>query len=450
MTAVVARSESYVEEFSRFNRERLSGGVVSPDGSSWLSSIREDALDGFSKMGFPTTRQEEWKYTSVAPIASLPFRLSSRRPGSGLPLDLVPKDGPAADLVFVDGVLHPEISKSRRFPDGVIVTSLRSAVRDHRDLVEPHLAKVASREERPFVALNTAFLDDGAFVHVPDGVAIAEPINVLHVSAPAGGATASCPRTLVVAGRRSQLSFVESYAGASQDAYFTNAVTEIVVGDGAVIEHHKLQREGSRAFHVAAIQARIARSAAFTSHSVSLGAVLTRNDLSVVLDDEGGDCTLNGLYLTSGSQHVDNHTLIDHAKAHCSSRELYKGVLGGRSRGVFDGKIIVRKDAQKTDARQTNKNLLISDEALMDTKPQLEINADDVKCTHAATIGQLDRDSLFYLRTRAIGPEEARDLLMRAFVSDVLARIRIDAIRGTFEGHVRDSLAQAGKGRTGS
>jgi Fe-S cluster assembly protein SufD len=243
----------------------------------------------------------------------------------------------------------------------------------------------------------------------------------------------SHPRNLIVVGTGGRATIVESYVGPGRDAYFTNAVTEIEGGPGAIVEHYKVQRESEAGFHVATVQARLDRDAGFDSYNVSLGGALTRNDINAVLDAEGVQCRLDGLYVASGRQHVDNHTCIDHARPHCGSRELYKGVLDGASRGVFDGRIIVRPDAQKTDARQVNKNLLLSEEALVDTKPQLEIEADDVKCSHGATIGQLDEDAMFYLRSRAISEEAARNLLIQAFVSEVIHRIRIEPLRAGLE-----------------
>jgi Fe-S cluster assembly protein SufD len=260
------------------------------------------------------------------------------------------------------------------------------------------------------------------------------------------GSVASTPRNLIVAESGSQVTVVESYGGAGDSACFTNAVTEIVVGDGASVAHYKIERESERAFHVATIHARQGRGASFTSHSVALGGALVRNDIRSVLAGEGADCALNGLYLLRGRQHVDHHTVIDHAAPHGTSRELYKGVLDGSSRGVFDGKIIVRPDAQKTDAQQVNRNLIISDEALVDTKPQLEIRADDVKCTHAATIGRIDPEMLFYLRSRAIDERTARGMLLRAFVGDVLGRMKVEPLRAGLESLLAKRMAPAGAG----
>jgi Fe-S cluster assembly protein SufD len=308
--------------------------------------------------------------------------------------------------------------------------------------LEPYLARYARYQDHSFVALNTAFIEDGAFVSIPSGKIVEEPIHLFFVSTAAGEATVSHPRNLILVGNDSQVTIVESYVGLNHGVTWTNAVTEIVVGESAVVEHYKLQWEREEAFHTATLQVHESRSSNFTSHSVALGGSLVRNEVNVALDGEGGECTLNGLYLATGRQHVDNHTRIDHVKPHCTSRELYKGVLEGKARGVFNGKIYVHKAAQKTDARQTNKNLLLSADASVDTKPQLEIYNNDVKCTHGSTIGQLDEDALFYLRARGIGLETARSLLTYGFISDIVGRIKLASIRDQLESFVTTRLEQ--------
>jgi Fe-S cluster assembly protein SufD len=310
----------------------------------------------------------------------------------------------------------------------VQVWSLSEVLRKHPAWVEPRLSKLADYEKSTFTAWNTAFLDDGAFVNIPRGAVLTDPIHLVFLSEAPGAATVSHPRTLILAGPDSQATVVETYIG-DANVYFTNAVTEIVLAEGAVLEHYKVQKEGLSGFHVQTLQVRQERASNFTSHNLALGAALARTDLNVLFAGEGGECTLNGLFAGAGSQHLDNHTLIDHATPHCMSRELYKGILGGKSRGVFHGKIIVRPDAQKTDAMQTNKNLLLSKEALVNSTPALEIRADDVKCRHGSTIGQLDQGALFYLRSRGIGEEDARALLTYAFAADVASRIKVPSIR---------------------
>ena len=422
---------AYLATFARFE-DALAG-----NGSSWTGPLRREAIARFEARGFPTTKEEAWRLTSVAPIARTPFTLAPGTTRAGVTAQILEastfEPWECSHLVFVNGRYAPDLSRLRANLEGARVMNLAAALASERGRVEPHLARHAGVADHPFTALNTAFMQDGAFLEVPPGGIVPEPIHLLFVSTAEGPPAMSHPRTLVVAGAGSQVTLVESYVGLGGGAYFTNAVTEIVAGENAVVHHYKLQRESREAYHVATLQAQIGRNARFASHSVALGGALVRNELNAVLDAEGGDCTLNGLYVVAGRQHVDNHTLIDHARPHCSSRELYKGVLDGQSRGVFEGTIVVRPDAQKTDARQTNKNLLISEEALVDTKPQLRISADDVKCTHGATIGQIDEDAMFYLRARGIGREAARNLLIHAFVNDLLDRITIDPLRAGLE-----------------
>ncbi len=307
------------------------------------------------------------------------------------------------------------------------------------DALQPALAQLAVGDH-PFAWLNTGLFQDGVLVHVPAGIVVDRPIQI-HIASDAGtDPTVSHPRVLVMAGENSQVSIVESYGGPEGQTYFTNAITEVLVGPGAIVHHVKVQRESRKAFHVAGTFARLGRGSVFASHNISLGGGIVRNDIAAVLDGEGAEATLNGLYLADGDRLVDTHTVIDHAKAHCPSHELYKGVLGGKARAVFNGKIFVRQDAQKTDAKQTNKALLLSDDAQVNTKPQLEIFADDVKCTHGAAIGQLDEDALFYLRARGIGRLAARDLLIRAFAGEVIQQVKPESIHDRLEALMLENL----------
>jgi Fe-S cluster assembly protein SufD len=327
-------------------------------------------------------------------------------------------------------------------PAGVLVGSLREAIAGAPDRLQPELAQLAIGDH-PFAWLNTGLFEDGVLIRVPANVIVERPIHIHVASDAASEPTVSHPRVLVAAGENSQVSIIESYGGPEGQVYFTNAITEVLVAPGAIVRHVKVQRESTSAFHVSGTFARLERGAVFTSSSISLGGRLVRNDISAVLNGEGAEATLNGLYLSDGDRLVDNHTVIDHAKAHCPSHEIYKGVLGGRARAVFNGKIFVRQDAQKTDAKQTNKALLLSDDAQVNTKPQLEIFADDVKCTHGAAIGQLDEDALFYLRARGIGRDEARDLLIRAFASEVLLQVTPAGIRDRLEALMVESLPRS-------
>ena len=430
MSSAVQAKTPYESHFSEMEKGGEENGKV------WIRNLRERAMARFNELGFPTSRDEEWKYTDVAPIANTAFQVA-RRSVDRLAADAAARAAlgnfEACRLVFVNGYYEPGLSSQRRPPEGVEIGSLALALEGEIGWVESQLARCAGYEERAFVALNTALIRDGAVLYVPPGRILTEPIHLLFVSVAGPEPMVSHPRTLVVIGRGSQASIVESYVGAGEGGYLVNAVTEVVIGENGVAEHYKLQRDGERAYHIATLQAHLAGNANFLSHSVALGGALTRNEINAVLDGEGCECTLNGLYLASGEQHVDNHTRIDHVKPHGTSRELYKGVLDGKARGIFSGKIYVHKAAHKTDAKQTNKNLLLSRGAWVDTKPQLEIYNNDVKCSHGSTIGQLDQDAIFYLRSRGIGVETARSLLTYAFASEVINRIKIEPMQAQLD-----------------
>ncbi len=426
--------ERYLADFARLE-QRLNG----QRGGS-LHALRQAAIERFAELGFPTTRDEEWRYTNVAALARGSFRLPNGAGTLVTPLleGLASEYGEsayAARLVFVDGRWSPELSAVGSLPQGVRAGSLSAALAETPELLEPHLGKYAGFADHPFVALNTAFFQDGAFLHVPRGAAVEQPILLLFLATSPDGAESlvTHPRSLIVAGESSQATVVEVYAGQGGRGHWTNAVTEVVTCPGSSIDHYRLQQEHLRAFHVATLQVQQERDSVFSSHAFALGGGLARTDVNAFLDGEGIECTLNGLYLGAGEQVIDNHTRIDHARAHCASHELYKGILDDRSRGVFNGKIFVHQDAQKTDAKQTNNALLLSEDAEIDTKPQLEIYADDVRCTHGATIGQLDPDALFYLRSRGIEREAARNLLTYAFASEIVERVRVDALRERLE-----------------
>ncbi|MBI1357302.1 MAG: Fe-S cluster assembly protein SufD [Acidobacteria bacterium] len=427
----------YLEAFEAARREE----------PAWLAERRRLAIERFSLLGFPTTKDEEYKYTNLARIAR-----GEWRPGSGgsLQPDALAAatyeglEGPR--IVFVDGRFDPERSTLSELPEGLEATSLAALLATAPDALEGHLTRYADFEGRALTALNTAFFEDGAFIRVAEKAVIAEPLQVVFVATGDAG-TVTWPRVLIHAGRQSQVQVIETYISAAEGAHWTNSVTEIVGEDAARVEHFQVQQESVEAFHTGRVEMLEERSGYISTISLVLGAALTRNDVRITLDDEGCECALDGLVVISGKQHVDHHTLIDHAKAHCNSHQLYKGVLDGSSRGVFNGKIIVRQDAQKTDAIQNNKNLLLSTKAEIDTKPQLEIDANDVRCTHGATIGQLDKDALFYLQARGIGAGEARSLLVYAFAADLLERITVEPLKRHLERLLmrslgRDSAAQ--------
>lgn len=416
----------HLAEFERFQRELPPGEPAS------VKALRRMAIERFASLGFPTLHQEEWRQTNVAAIAQGTFQRPESDPDTAAMLSPELLFDAAARLVFVDGRFSARLSSVGQLPDGVIVTSLAQALQRSPEKVEPWLGQFARYENHPFVALNTAFLRDGAFVWVPRG-AVTGLIHVLHLSSAdeGGRATVSFPRNLFVTGENSQATIVETYAGTGP--YFNCPVTELVAGPSSVVDHYKMQRESREAFHMATFQVQADRHSVPSSHSISLGGGLVRNDVNAVLDGEGIDCILNGLYLLEGSQFVDNHMRVEHAKPHCASHELYKGVLDGKARSIFSGLIHVHKGAQKTDAKQSNRNLLLSRDAVANSNPQLEIYADDVRCTHGSTVGQLDEDAIFYLRSRGIGAEAARSLLTYAFASDIVERIKVEPVRRDLE-----------------
>ena len=433
-----ATPETYFADFKRVEDEQ------GPKEAAWLGSLRKSGMESFAELGFPSFRQEAWRFTNVAPWAQIPFHLAM--PAVGLvnlkeALGHALLDDVAGRLVFVNGYFDPALSYVTGLPAGVTATSLRRAMTAENQILEQHLGRYADAAREAFVALNTAFVGDGALVRVAPGVALERPIHLIYLRVQGAQHSVSYPRTLVVVERGAQAQVIESHLALGEEAYFTNAVTELVAGEDASIEHLKVQEESERAFHAANVVVHQGRSSRLLSHSISLGSQLARHDVRSVLAGEGAECTLNGLYQVRGRQHVDHHTTLDHAMPHCGSREYYRGILDGKSSAVFNGAIIVRKDAQKTDAIQSNKNLLLSEEATINTKPELQILADDVRCTHGATVGQLDPDAVFYRRARGIGREAARHLLTRAFANDVIARIRYAPARGRLEGILLSRLS---------
>ena len=407
---------------------------------AWLGAARAAALERFLAAGFPTTRDEDWRFTSVAPIARANFGAAPERAAAAVSAHDVDAQSFAGDegprLVFVDGRLAPRLSTT----DGAAGLEIRPL----RAVAPQRLETLFRREAAPagaFAALNTALFADGAFVYAPPGLAATVPVHVVFLSTGGEGApTVSHPRLVVQAGRGSQLTIVESYGGREGARYLTNAVTDVLAEEGAVVDHYRLQRESTSAWHLGTTTVRQGRSSSVSSHSTALGAALARHDVDQAFLGEGGECVLNGLFMAAGDQHLDTHTRIDHAQPHGTSRQLYKGVLDGRARGVFVGRVLVRPGASKTDAQQTNKNLLLSREALVDSLPQLEILTDDVKCKHGSTTGQLDPGALFYLRSRGIAEAAARSLLVYAFASDVVGRVKVKALRASLERYLQSHL----------
>ena len=393
-----------------------------------LGPARKAALDRFCELGLPTGAEEAWRFTDITPIAETPFRSVTRPGDPSRVADLARGPLQKCQLAFLDGLHAPRFS-TLDVPAGVTVEPIPFANPE----VANNLGRLAPVDGRAFVALNTAFTRGGACVRVAAGVRLDAPVHLLFLSTDRGAPFVTHPRVLVQVGDRARVSIVESYVGLS-GVYLTNAVTEISIGDEASVDYTKVQRESHQGYHVAALQVRQGRGSAFTSHSIALGAAISRNDAGTELAGEGAEATLNGLFEGTGRQLVDNHTTIDHVAPRTTSRELYKGILGGQSRGVFDGRIVVRPDAQKTNAMQGSRNLLLSKEAVVNTKPQLEILANDVKCKHGATVGQLDENVLFYLRSRGIGLPEARRLLVHAFASEILDQVSVEAIRAQLGG----------------
>jgi len=401
-----------------------------------LREKRQAAARRFAELGFPTTAEESWRSTSVAAIekAALPV-------AGPVKVDAALADRARALayegcdlLVFVDGRHAPELSRLGALPDGSYAGSLATALGESPDRVTAALGRAVRFEDHAFAALNTALFADGAFVFLPRAAVLERPLQILYLAS--GAPVAAFPRTLIVAGEASQAAIVEHYAGPDGATYWTCAVSEVVAADQAIVDHYRVQREGDRAFHTMVQEVELGRGSSVASHAISLGAQLARHDVRARLAGEGGDAILNGLYMLSGSQLSDTHMLVEHEAAHCASHELYKGVLDGRSRGVFNGKIHVHPGAQKTDAKQTNRNLLLSREALANSNPQLEIYADDVKCTHGSTVGQLDADAIFYLRSRGIGVEAAKSLLTYAFASDIVERVKVEPVRRDLEAYL--------------
>jgi len=432
--------------------EQLAKADASP---SWLAPMRRAGINRFAELGYPTVHLEDWRFTNLAPLAKLPFapvRAGTRPERAALerfPFSRLP----GTRLVFVDGVYVPEHSTPPVSQPEVQISSLSEALAANPALVQKHLGRQGQADDTAFSALNTAFFRDGGFVWVGPGRTVEAPIQLLFVSTSREAGASVQPRNLIIAGAEAKFTVVESYVSLASAPTFTNAFTEFALDDYAVVEHCKFQDESAEAFHIATLHSRLGRAVTFSSHSIVTGARLSRNNIRTTLDGEGIECVLNGVYLTERDQLADHHMIVDHAKPHCASHEYFNGILAGKSKGVFHGRILVRPGAQKTDAKQTNKNLLLSDDASADTKPQLEIYADDVKCTHGATIGQLNAESIYYLRARGIGRETARRMLIHAFAGEIIDRVKHEALREELDALLWDRLEQnegVAVGRPGS
>lgn len=421
--------EWFVKNFNAFE-DNLNG-----ENTPELHRVRKEALKNFSELSLPTLKDEEWRYTNISSLLKYNFTL----PSEDLKIsdELVSKylfgEMDSNILIFVNGKFSKENSKLLNLPEGTVAGSISDAVKDNPEIIEKHFGKYASYSNQIFTALSTAYTKDGAFVYVPEGTIVENPIHIIFVTTASEEKIIIQPRNLFVASNNSQVTIIEHFVSENDNIYFTNAVTEIVAEDNAIVDHYKLQEESKNAFHIARVEIDQERSSNFTSHSISTGGAISRNDINARFNSEGGECTLNGLFLLEDKQLFDAHTLIDHASPLCNSHEHYKGILDDSSRGVFNGKVLVRQDAQKTNAFQQNNNIILSDNALVNTKPQLEIFADDVKCSHGATIGQIDEEAKFYLKSRGIGEEAANAILIHAFASDVIKSMKLESVRNYLE-----------------
>ncbi|HSH41299.1 MAG TPA: Fe-S cluster assembly protein SufD [Arenicellales bacterium] len=412
-------------------------------GVDWVEAMRSDNARQFRDLGLPTARDEDWKYTSVKPIAKKAFTPARGDAAALSETDLAAFDIPGLDahrVVLVDGCYAPALSRLEGLEDGVRVVGLAAAINEDPDQVRPWLGRLAAEPEHGFRALNSAFLQDGVFIHIPDGCRVSKPIELCCVNGGGSEEIVAQPRQLVVAGAGSQCTLIERYLSAGDKRYLTNAITEVFAAADARLEHYKLQQESSRGYHVASWLVEQQAGSVVTTHNAALGGAIARTDIRVRLEGAHASATLNGVYVLNGRQHIDNHTRVDHCVADTVSSEFYKGVLDGRSRAVFHGRVVVHPDAQRSDARQQNKNLLLSRDAEVDTKPQLEIYADDVACSHGATVGQFSDDALFYLRSRGVDEQTARSLLTFAFANDIIGKFGLPELSAYVEHELADKM----------
>lgn len=433
MTTTVQDNNAATDAMASLARQHAASG---PD---WLRAWRVEAADAFARIGWPTTKDEDWLHTNVKPIATTSF-VAADQAEAQVSADLVHQfefpQFEASLLVFVNGKYAADLSTP---PGDVKVLPLSQAVVEKQDLLQPLLTGVCKGEGDAFAHLNNAFLEDGVVIHVPRNQAVDKPIRLMHIAVPGQTPFMTHPRNVIIAEEGADVTVIERYVSTGEGVYLTNAVTQIVAGDNAHVSHYLLEQESLKAYHVSSLHMHLGRDTRVQSHSVLLGGAIVRNNVSPVLDGEGGDCLINGLYNGNGSQHLDNHMHVEHAKPHCDSRQFYQGILDDTSQGVFTGRVVVQKPAQKTDAKQTNANLLLKDTAEIYARPQLEIYADDVKCTHGATIGQIDEDALFYLRSRGIPADVARAMMVFAFAGECLERMSVEPIR---EALTRELLTQ--------
>ncbi len=432
--------ESFLNNFKDFENS-LNG-----ESKSDFHKIRKQAFNNFYELDFPDRKNEEWRYTNISPLLQQSFSIPNNIKLDATDLsNHILKGIDAYVMIFVNGKFSAEHSHLENIQKGIKIRCLADCIKNNdKDLLQ-HFGKYADCKNNIFTSLSTAFTTDGAFITVDDNCVIEKPIYLLFLTKAGNVNIQTQPRNLIVAGKNSQLKVIEHFSSTDNSTYFTNTITEIVAQENAVIDHVKLQEESINAFHIARMEVDQERSSNFTSHLISTGGKLSRNDLTSKFNGEGGEAMLNGLFLIEKDQLFDVHSFIDHAKPNCNSHEHYKGILDDNSHGVFNGKIMVRKDAQKTNAFQENNNILLSTNSLINTKPQLEIFADDVKCSHGATIGQLDNDAKFYLKSRGIGEEASKEILLHAFASDVVNHIKIDAVKNYAEEIITERINERKK-----
>ncbi len=428
----------YKSEFQRFEAG-LNGQSKTP-----IHKIRQDAMNHFVNIGFPTTRVEEWKYTNVKPIADTNFNLAHEYEKGLVTKEEIRNlsycDMDCYKIVFVNGHYSDEFSTISGIEKKLTVTNLRNAFDSNNIEVSSKITKFANYKDDAFTALSTAFMQNGALIHIKEGAVISKPIFLLFVTAGQENRILSHPRNLIIADPNCEATIIESFVGKDVKNYFSNVVTELIVKSNSKIEHIKIQNESDSAFHISTLFAHQDANSRFRSFDINLGGKIVRNNIFAVLDGLNAECTLDGVYVGNKNQHIDNRTVIEHTKPQCTSFEVYKGIMNDQARGVFNGKIHVHSAAQKTNAEQSNSGLLLSNDASIDAKPHLEIYADDVRCTHGTTIGQLDKDALFYLQSRAIGYNEARNMLIHSFAGEVLDKIKNDNIREEIENQIYNKL----------
>jgi len=439
--AVAEKVESYLDGYKAISEQSNTNGYY------WLREVKQSAIDHFQKIGFPTLRDEDWRFTNLTPLIKSKYKLVNTPSTDHKKIDL---SGIAISeinhslLVFVDGLYTPELTSILKNDQGIEIKPISKALMENEDLVKKYLFQYSKYEGESFTAINTAFFQDGAFIYVPSKTNVEELIHILYISTDSEDSFIYNPRNLFVVEDNSQARIIEHYCSLKDTKYFSNIVSEVFIGENSSLDHYFIEAESSKAYNISSLDVHQQRNSNFTSLSILIGGSIVRKNIHPVLSGEGCDSNINGLYLSSDRQHIDNFMKVEHASPHCNSRQLYNGILTDKSKGVFHGRIIVHKDAHKTDAKQTNRNLLLSDSARVDTKPQLEIYTDDVKCTHGATIGQMDKDALFYMRSRGIEEKKARSIMLEAFANQTLDNIKVMAIRDYIERLVKQWFLKIG------